>query len=60
MVRSMLAPIEVNAKRQLYRLMFFINLLEIDPPSNVAKDAKGSGLGRKGGIATLPPLQHLL
>lgn len=56
----MLAPIEVNAKRQLYRLMFFINLLETGPPSNVAKDAKGSGLERKGGITTLPPLQHLL
>ena len=56
----MLAPIEVNAKRQLYLLMFFINLLETGPPSNVAKDAKGSGLGRKGEITTLPPLQHLL
>jgi len=41
-------------------LCFSQTYLETDPASNVAKDAKGLGLGRKGGITTLPPLQHLL
>jgi len=56
----MFAPIEVKAKRQLYCLIFFINLLEIGPPSDLARVARGSGLGRNRGMATLPPLQHLL
>jgi hypothetical protein len=51
---------EVNAKRQLYCLMFFMNLLEAGPPLNLARVAKGSGRGLKRGITTLPPLQHLL
>jgi hypothetical protein len=56
----MFAPIEVNAKRQLYCLMFFMNLLDAALPSNLAREAKGSGLGRNGGTDTLPPLQQPL
>lgn len=41
--RSILAPIEVKAKRQLYCLMFRINLLDIGPPLKVASVGRGSG-----------------
>jgi hypothetical protein len=56
----MLAPIDVNEKRQLYCLMFFMNFLDVESPSNVANEANGSGRAKKRGITTLPPLQQLL
>jgi hypothetical protein len=40
--------------------MFFMNLLHTGPPSNLARLAKGSGLGGNGGIFIFPPLQQLL
>lgn len=58
--RSISAPMEVNEKRQLYCLIVFMNLLHTGPAPNLAKLAKGSGLGLKRGICIFPPLQHLL
>jgi hypothetical protein len=55
-----LAPIDVKEKRQLYCLIFFINLFDAGPPSNLANEANGSGRGKNGGMTTLPPLQQLL
>jgi hypothetical protein len=56
----MLAPIDENEKRQLYCLIFFRNLFEAVPPSNLANEANGSGRGKNRGTTTLPPLQQLL
>jgi len=60
MLRSMFAPIEVKANKQLYCRMFFINFVDRGPPLNAAKVAKGSGRERNGGILILPLLQHEL
>jgi hypothetical protein len=40
---SICAPIDVNANKQLYCLMFFINLFDVASPSKHARDASGSG-----------------
>lgn len=60
MERSIFAPMEVKANRQLYWRIFFMNLLHLASPSNLDNEAKGSGRGRNGGITILPPLQQLL
>jgi hypothetical protein len=56
----MFAPIEVKANRQLYCRIFFINLLHLASPLNLASEVNGSGRGRNGGMTILPPLQQLL
>jgi hypothetical protein len=56
----MCAPIDVNANKQLYCLMFLMNFLEVVLPLKDAKDANGSCQGSKGGMETFPLLQHLL
>jgi hypothetical protein len=37
------APIDVKAKRQLYCLIFCMNLLDVVPPSKRDREANGSG-----------------
>ena len=60
MVELIFAPIDVKENKQLYYLIFSINFLELESPSNLANEAKGSGRGLYDGMLTLPPLQQLL
>jgi len=57
---SMCAPIDVKANRQLYCRICFKKRLQAASPSNLANDFSGSGRSLKGGMSTLPDLQHLL
>ena len=56
----MFAHIDVNANKQLYCLIFFMNSFEVVSPLDVAREANGSGQQQNAGIATFPPLQQLL
>src|SRR6266540_4499282 len=60
MEESIFAPIDVKANRQLYCLMFRMNLSELESPSNLANELRGSGRDLYDGMLTLPPLQQLL
>lgn len=58
--RSIDAPMEENAKRQLYCRILRMNVLERWSPAKFSRLAKKGGGFLRGGSRTLPPLQQRL